>query len=71
MHVGCPVTVQLSTTDPDGDRVTCRFAQTELECGEACQRFPYFDLNEVIVSFHLCCVYPCRFGNHVPKEKFV
>ena len=48
MHIACPLTVQLSTTDPDGDRVTCRFAHTELECGELCQRFPYFDLNEVI-----------------------
>ena len=47
MHVACPTTVKLSTTDPDGDRVTCRFAQTELECGEACQKFPYFQLSEV------------------------
>jgi len=51
MQYGCPTTVKIPTTDPDGDSVTCRFGQTDEECGEACTSFPYFTLGFGGVSY--------------------
>ncbi|XP_076804673.1 uncharacterized protein LOC143448710 isoform X2 [Clavelina lepadiformis] len=46
VQVGCPITIKIPTTDPDGDSVTCRFGKNYQECGEVCISFPYFSINQ-------------------------
>ncbi|XP_009858952.2 uncharacterized protein LOC100180926 [Ciona intestinalis] len=47
MQVGCPETVKIPTADPDSDdKMTCRFGETVQECGEVCQKYPYFSIHE-------------------------
>ena len=47
LQAGCPTTIEIPTTDPDGDRVRCRFSETADECGDVCQHFPFFTFIEV------------------------
>jgi len=46
LQAGCPTTIEIPTTDPDGDRVRCRFSETADECGDVCQHFPFFTFIE-------------------------
>lgn len=50
LQAGCPTTIEIPTTDPDGDRVRCRFSETADECGDVCQHFPFFTFIEVCLS---------------------
>jgi len=47
LQAGCPTTIEIPTTDPDGDIVRCRFAKQDRDdCGDICQEFPYFTFIE-------------------------
>ena len=48
LQEGCNYTIPLAVSDPDGDTVRCRWANSNLECGSICtNKFPGAILNPV------------------------